>query len=91
VLHSQINPLKGEHARIYWYQFTDASTTIKIYNMIGDLILTVANNENFTSGQIHELPWNGRNTRGNIVGSGIYLVTIQSGDYKAWTKTAVVK
>jgi uncharacterized delta-60 repeat protein len=89
--HNQINPLKGERARIHWYQFTDAPTTLRIYNMVGDLIVTLADHGSFAPEQAHDLFWNGRNTGGAVVGSGIYIVWIESGNYTAVTKIAVVK
>ncbi len=91
VWNSQINPTQGEQAYIRWYQFSDAPATIRIYNLLGDLIAILADKQNFAAGQTHEIIWRGTNARGAVVGSGIYLVHIQSGDYRARAKICVVK
>jgi hypothetical protein len=91
VFHSQINPTKGEKARIRWYQPNDAGVNLVIYNLLGDKIITLANNRSFAAGQIYEIDWDGRTSRGAMAGSGIYIVLLQAGEYQARAKVAVVK
>jgi hypothetical protein len=91
ILHSQINPLQNERARITWSQPQTGAVTIKIYNLLGDEIITVADRQSYDEGQFHELAWNGHSQNGNTVGSGIYIVDFQANNFKTRGKIAVVK
>ncbi len=88
---SKINPKRGERAIIRWTQPQTAPMTVEIYNMVGDKIVTLVNHREYSSGQRNEVTWDGRNTSGNIVGSGIYIVYIRTADYEAYSKIAVIK
>ena len=90
-MHSQINPTQGEQARIRWYQVDDATVTLVIYNLLGDKIITLAENQQYSGGQLHEVLWNGRTSRGGIAGSGIYIVCLDAGGNKSQAKVAVIK
>jgi len=91
VLHSQINPLRGELARIQWYQFKDNPVKLTIYNLLGDKIANPPMAAIYQANQLYEVSWTGKTDHGTVVGSGIYILCLESGDYKAWTKIAVVK
>jgi hypothetical protein len=91
VLHSQINPLRGEQARICWYQFKDNPVKLIIYNLLGDKVVGLSVADIYQAGRLYEVPWFGKTDRGAIAGSGIYIVYLESGDYKAWAKIAVLK
>jgi hypothetical protein len=91
VLHSQINPVRGEQARIRWYQAGSAPVTLTIYNLLGDKIISLAENRIFASGQFQFIPWDGKTSKGAMAGSGIYIVYFQCGDDKEQSKVAVVK
>ncbi len=91
IWHSQINPVHNERARIRWYQADASPVQIRIYNQLGNEIITLANGESFVPEQINEVLWDGTNRHGTKVGSGIYLVYYASGGHKEWTKVAVVK
>jgi hypothetical protein len=91
IYHSQINPLHDEQARIVWTQPQAGPVTITIYNILGDKIIALADNQNYPAEQYNEIKWNGRSNKGNIVGSGIYLVVLQAGGRRETGKAAVVK
>ncbi len=91
IWHSQINPMHNEQARIRWYQSDSSPVQIKVYNQLGNEIITLANGDGFIPEQINEVLWDGTNRHGVKVGSGIYLVYYSSGGHKEWTKVAVVK
>jgi len=55
----------------------DCNVTIKIYNMIGEEITTLIDNESRIKG-IHALKWSGKNNRDEIVPTGIYYYQIQT-------------
>ncbi len=91
VFKNQIDPTVGEQAVVRWSQPQTGNVTIKIYNLLGDKVATLADNQSFAKGQFNELKWNGRNSNGNIVASGIYIVDFLSDNHKARGKIAVVK
>jgi hypothetical protein len=89
--HNQINPKRGERVVIKWSQPETARVTITVYNMVGDKIATVVDQQEFSSGVYNEVFWRGVNQNGNIVGSGIYIVYLKVGNYETYSKAAVVK
>jgi hypothetical protein len=91
IFHSQINPIHGESARIRWAQPQDAPTTITIYNLLGDKIITLVDHQHYASGQFHEVNWKGVSASGKVVGSGIYIVLLKTDGYEIYSKCAVVK
>jgi hypothetical protein len=91
ILHSQINPNHGEQAAIKWTQAVSGPVGVTIYNMLGDRIITLAASQDFPSGQYNQVKWNGCNQKGEVVGSGIYLVVLQAPGRKEVGKAAVIK
>ena len=91
IYQSQINPTRGEEARITWCQPHSGPVTIIIYNMLGEKVTTLLDNQSYPSEQYHEVIWNGVNQRGSIVGSGIYVVSIKAGNWQDWIKVGVIK
>jgi len=65
--------------------------SITIYNLRGDKIITLLNHQNNSAGAYHEVKWDGRDTNGNSVGSGIYIVHLQAGNYQDRAKIAAIK
>lgn len=68
---------------------TGRQVSVAIYDMNGRLIKTLAN-EQMQQGS-HQLTWNARDEKGNAVGSGIYVLKLQAGDYIETKKILVVK
>ena len=64
-------------------------TTLKIYNMKGQLVRTLLD-EPRPAGR-HRIPWNGLDDRGATVSSGLYLLTMTAGDYRARRKLTLLK
>lgn len=91
VYHTQINPSRGERARIQWYQPNDRPVTIKIYTILGDEVTTIVRGQSYTQGQLHSEYWDGRNSGGNKCASGIYIVYLSAGEYMSYSKAAVIK
>ena len=90
IYNSLLRPFKGEVARIRWAQPENGPTTIRIYNILGELVKTLVNGEHFTNTQEHEVKWDGRSKSGQRVGSGTYIVHIKSGSYQDRKKMIVV-
>jgi hypothetical protein len=55
----------------------DGPTTLKIYNLTGRLVRELVN-ETQSQGS-HEIVWDGKDTRGQVVASGIYFYQLKSG------------
>lgn len=52
--------------------------TVRIYDLLGRLVATLQ--DGAMSAGLHTLPWDGRDMHGNLVGHGIYMVRVRSGD-----------
>jgi hypothetical protein len=64
--------------------------SIAIYNMLGQKIRTLLQNQ-FHQAGIHAIPWDGNNDLGQEVGSGIYLYQLHAGDFVTSKKLVVMK
>lgn len=83
------NPTKGERALIWVELQNRAHVKIGLYNSKGNKIRELADKEEIPGK--HKYYWDGKNDSGNVVGSGLYFVHIEAGDYKKTKKIAVVK
>lgn len=91
IYHSQINPMHGEQARLRWAQPQDGPVTIRIFNLLGDIVITLVNHGTYSAGQYNEVSWNGKTSRGAMAGSGIYIVLLEAPGYTTKAKAAVIK
>ena len=64
--------------------------TLKVYNLLGEEVVTLVNNEQKAAGY-HTAIWDGRNKDGRVVASGVYVYWIRAGSYSATRKLALVK
>jgi hypothetical protein len=55
-------------------------TTLKIHNILGEEIRTLIN-ENQSAGE-YTVTWNGIDNYGNMVTSGVYILTLRSGEFQ---------
>jgi flagellar hook assembly protein FlgD len=62
---------------------------IKVYNKTGVLIRNLYEEQAVTSGRL-EVEWDGKNDKGENVVSGMYIMLIDGGSYKAKEKVAVI-
>ncbi len=62
---------------------------VKIYNIKGQLIRSLVT-KNFPAGS-HSLKWNGKNDRGQKVGSGVYIYRVQAGKFTRTKKMTLIK
>ena len=83
------NPTKGERSLIVVELPKQAHVRLGLYNTRGRKIKELVNEEKEAG--IHKYYWYGRNDNGNVVGSGLYFVHIEAGDYKRTRKIVVVK
>lgn len=84
------NPARGERAVIEVSLKDRGRVRIVLYNTRGNKIIKLVDEER-EAGTPKRYYWNGRYDSGNVVGSGLYFVHIQAGDYKKTKKIVVVK
>ena len=86
-----IHPRKADKtATIKYFIINPAKVNLKIYNLMGELVKILVDNEN-KEPKSYEEPWSGDNEKGSTVASGIYLVHIEVGGENATEKICVVK
>ena len=56
-------------------------SSIKVYNVGGQLVEWIAQQQTFGSGK-QAIHWDGRDIGGEIVASGLYIVTVTVGDQR---------
>ncbi|MFC1898291.1 FG-GAP-like repeat-containing protein [Candidatus Cloacimonadota bacterium] len=67
----------------------DSNIELSVYNIKGQNIKTIVNNE-FTKGS-HSIIWNGNDDSGNSVSSGIYFYKLKSGNFEKTKKMLLLK
>jgi hypothetical protein len=83
---------------------TPGKVEIKAYSLSGTYIKTIFSNDNVpigvwgtyrTSGNIidsiYHCTWDARNMAGNLVASGVYLITVEMNGHQEIDKVAVIK
>jgi hypothetical protein len=60
-----------------------------VYNVTGKLVRTLLDKSEGPG--FHDVPWDGRDDRGQPVGSGVYFYRIQAGSFTATHKMVVVR
>lgn len=94
-------PLKFELFQNYPNPFNAATTisfnlpkrmkaTVKIYNILGQLVKTVVDDAEMRGGH-HKLHWNGLNEQGNLVSTGLYLIRLETTKDIAVKKLLLIK
>ena len=83
------NPTKEQEALIWIELSKPARVKVDLYNTRGNRIRELVDKEEDAG--TCKYYWNGRDDSGNVVGSGLYFVHIQAGDFKKTKKIVVVK
>lgn len=68
----------------------DKQVSVKIYNMMGQLVKTLVDNE-FQSAGRHLVQWNGLNMNDTPVASGAYIYSLEWGHFKKTQKMLLLK
>jgi hypothetical protein len=97
--HNYPNPFRAgsESTKICYLLTQDSPVTIRIYDLAGSLVWSkdiVSGERGGTgsaAGTSWEIPWSGRNDRGELVRNGVYLCKVQAGSQSALFKIAVAK
>ncbi len=83
------NPFRGS-TNITIKQIDNSPTTVAVYNLRGQLISTVVNNQELSPGE-HSFSWDGKNDNGQSVAAGIYFFKMISGKYSATRKMLLLR
>jgi len=89
VYNNVFNPLEGEKTIIKIDTAEQMHIKINLYDTRGKKIREIADEERGAG--IYRYYWDGKDDSGNVVGSGLYLVHIETGDYKKTKKIVLVK
>ena len=68
----------------------DAVVTIKVYNILGNVVSVISKSRHFPAGY-HSVSWDGTNTFGKSVSSGIYYYTVKAGQFTDTKKMVLVR
>jgi hypothetical protein len=63
---------------------------LKVYDWLGRAVRTLVNGVSFDSG-MHQVTWDGKNNRGQMVSSGIYICRIKAGRFSKSIKMNLVR
>jgi hypothetical protein len=91
-----VNSLKGNYPNPFNPETTikfstakDSKVSLKIYNIKGQLVKTLVN-ENLNAGT-HQIVWKGKNNNNKSVSSGVYLYRLKSNKYVSVKKAILLK
>jgi len=82
------NPFNPE-TNINFQLKADADVKLEVYNLRGQKITTLV--DEFTSAGNHTVRWEGLNSEGRSVASGMYFYKLSSGDYSTTKKMVLMK
>lgn len=83
------NPFRGS-TNIKFNQIDNSPTTVTIYNIRGQLVRTLVNNQKLSPGE-HMVVWDGKTNSGQPAVAGIYFYKITSGRFSSTRKMIVMK
>lgn len=78
---------QDRYTEIY-YKVTEQGATIRVYSINGELVRTLVENTTETEDTVR---WDGKNDKGRVVGSGVYLVNLKIGKSSKTIKVVVLK
>ncbi|SVD00340.1 uncharacterized protein METZ01_LOCUS353194, partial [marine metagenome] len=67
----------------------DGFVNVTIYDMMGRTVKTMVNKEQ--NAGVKSIQWNATNNAGQPVSAGLYLYTIQTGDFRQTKKMVLLK
>jgi Zn-dependent metalloprotease len=83
------NPLQGQKATVKYGVSGSGHLTVKLYTVTGRYVVTLFEGD-VTAGK-GSVDWNGQNTAGNVVASGVYVVRAVGPGLDSTQKIAVIK
>ncbi|MGA8262926.1 MAG: T9SS type A sorting domain-containing protein, partial [Ignavibacteriaceae bacterium] len=88
LLQNSPNPFNPS-TTIKFYTPNTSDVTIRIYDMLGREVTTLINQQ--TTAGYHIVYWNGKDSRGENVASGIYLYRLTAGSFSETKKMNLLK
>lgn len=88
LLQNNPNPFSSQ-TTIEYYVSKSCGITLNIFDISGKLVKTI-NQGKVTSGN-HQVTWNGTDNQGKILGSGIYVVRLQTSEFSDSMKMFMLK
>ena len=82
------NPFNARTCIEYELQ-RDVRVTLKIYNVLGQQVKTLAND--FHHAGHYQVFWDGRNSMGSEIASGIYFIRLEAGTHALTRKTVLLR
>jgi hypothetical protein len=83
------NPMRSGEARIAFGITKTEKVEVKVYDVTGRLVKTVANRV-FAGGEEHVVRWDGTDEAGNLVPRGVYFYQLRSPSFTSQKKLAVL-
>lgn len=87
---NRFDPTSGGEAVVYCSVAVTANITVKVYNMLGEEVIALVNNVNYSPGK-YSFNWAGVNNLSEPVASGIYFVKMNIGSEVSVARVLVVK
>jgi subtilisin family serine protease len=87
---NRFDPTSGGEAVVYCSVAVTANITVKVYNMLGEEVIALVNNVNYSPGK-YSFNWAGVNNLSEPVASGIYFVKMNVGNEVSVARVLVVK
>ncbi len=84
------NPMRSGEARIAFGITKTEKVEVKVYDVTGRLVKTVAN-QVFAGGQEHVVRWDGTDNQGQLVSRGVYFYQLRSPSFVSEKKLTVLK
>jgi flagellar hook assembly protein FlgD len=83
-------PAKGEDLGISFKASEDGRVAVRVYTLSGELVQPVFESE-VKAGLWYQTNWNGRNSEGELVASGVYFVSVKGAGVKSIRRVIVLK
>jgi len=84
------NPARGASLNIGFKAVADERLTVKVFNLEGELVRLVEVTD-VETGQLYQAVWDGRNQAGEMVASGVYIVSVYGPNTRILKKVIVLK
>ena len=86
-----IRPNFGEFMTVRYFLLKRRNVSVKVYNMRGQMVADISPGYR-DPGEYEDVKWNGRNTKGELVASGMYLLRFDAGEeYRLTGKVMVIR
>lgn len=83
-------PAKGGTLDVVFKPSGEGKVTVKVFTLSGEMVQPLFEAD-VKSGQWYQANWNGRNSNGEMVASGVYFVSVQGAGIRSIRKAIVLK